>query len=134
MKIHGIGVDIVDSNRFKKIIKNNKIINRLFNQIEVKKCQKLFNKANYYAKRFAAKEAFSKAIGTGISNGIKFNEIVVTNNKFGKPYITLLGNTKKMINKNFKKRKFDIFLSLSDEKKIAIAMVIVSIWKKKYLK
>ncbi len=127
MKIHGIGVDIVNTNRFKKIIKNNKIINRLFNQIEIKKCKKLLHKENCYAKRFAAKEAFSKAIGTGISNGIKFNEIAITNDKFGKPYILLLGNTKKIIKKNFKKRKFDIFLSLSDEKKLAIAMVIITI-------
>ena len=127
MKIYGIGVDIAKGNRFKKIIKNNKIISRLFNQIEIKKCKKVLNKENCYAKRFAAKEAFSKAVGTGISNGIHFNEIVITNNKFGKPQILLLGNTKKIIEKSFKKRKFDIFVSLSDEKTFVVAMVVISI-------
>ena len=134
MKIYGIGVDIVNTNRFKKMSKNDKIIYRLFNQTEISKCKKLPNKENCYAKKFAAKEAFSKAIGTGISNGINFNEIVITNNKLGKPYIILMGNTKKVIKKSLNNKKFDIFLSLSDEKKFAIAMVIVTIWIKKFLK
>ena len=78
-------------------------------------------------KRFAAKEAFSKALGTGISNGINFNEIVVLNKKSGKPYINFIGQTKKILNKKFKRKKPKISLSLSDEKKYAVAFVTISI-------
>ena len=127
MKIYGIGNDITSINRIKKSIKNKNFINRLFNKNEIIKCDKLLNRANCYAKRFAAKEAFSKAIGTGISKGISFNEIIVYNIKSGKPYIKLVGKTKKVVIKNIKKKKFSIFLSLSDDKQFAIATVIISI-------
>ena len=99
MKIFGIGTDIANINRFKKTLKNKKFINRVFNIVEIKKCNSNINKNNCYAKRFAAKEAFSKAIGTGISSGINFKEIIVYNIKTGKPKIKLLGNTKKIVNK-----------------------------------
>ena len=95
MKIFGIGTDIVSINRIKSSLKKKNFIKRIFNEQEVLKCKKVVNKHNCYAKRFAAKEAFSKALGTGISNGINFNEITVLNNKLGKPYIYLKGETKK---------------------------------------
>ena len=90
------------------------------------KCNKLINHNNCYAKRFAAKEAFSKALGTGISNGINFNEIVVANKKNGKPFIKLRGKTLKLIKKKFKKKP-KIAVSLSDEKKYAVAFVTISL-------
>ena len=127
MKIYGIGTDIANINRIKKSLKNKDFIDRLFSKNEVKKCNNQINKANCYAKRFAAKEAFAKAIGTGISNGINFNEIIVHNIKSGKPNIKLLGNTKKIVNKILNKKKFNIFLSLSDDKPSAVATVIISI-------
>jgi len=127
MKIYGIGTDIANINRIKKSLKNKDFIDRLFSKNEVKKCNNQINKANCYAKRFAAKEAFSKAIGTGISKGINFNEIIVNNIKSGKPHIKLLGNTKKVVNKILNKKKFNIFLSLSDDKPSAVATVIISI-------
>jgi holo-[acyl-carrier protein] synthase len=127
MKIYGIGTDIANINRIKKSLKNKDFINRLFNQNEIKRCNNQINKANCYAKRFAAKEAFSKAIGTGISKGINFNEIIVHNIKSGKPNIKLLGNTKKIVNKILNKKKFNIFLSLSDDKPFAVATVVISI-------
>ena len=127
MKIYGIGTDIANINRIKRSLKNKNFINRLFNKNEVKKCNNQINKANCYAKRFAAKEAFSKAIGTGISKGINFNEIIVHNIKSGKPNIKLLGNTKKIVNKILNKKKFSIFLSLSDDKPFAVATVVISI-------
>ena len=127
MKIYGIGTDIANINRIKKSLKNKDLISRLFNKNEVKKCNNQINKANCYAKRFAAKEAFSKAIGTGISKGINFNEIIVHNIKSGKPNIKLLGNTKKVVNKILNKKKFNIFLSLSDDKPFAVATVVISI-------
>jgi len=127
MKIYGIGTDIANINRIKKSLKNKDFIDRLFSENEVKKCNNQINKANCYAKRFAAKEAFSKAIGTGISKGINFNEIIVHNIKSGKPNIKLLGNTKKVVNKILNKKKFNIFLSLSDDKPFAVATVVISI-------
>ena len=127
MRIYGIGTDVVNINRIKNSLKNKKFINRLFNKNEIKKCNAQINKANCYAKRFAAKEAFSKAIGTGISRGINFDEIIVYNIKSGKPGIKLLGNTKKIVNKILNKKKINIFLSLSDDKPFAVATVVISI-------
>jgi len=126
MKIYGIGTDIVSVDRFKKSIKNIKFLERLFSKEEITKCSKLINSNNCYAKRFAAKEAFSKALGTGISNGINFNEIIVLNEKNGKPFIKLEGKTKKKIHRRLKK-KAKISLSLSDEKKYAVAFVTISL-------
>ena len=126
MKIYGLGTDIVSVDRVKKFIKNKNSLKRIFSQDEISKCNKLIKPQNCYAKRFAAKEAFSKALGTGISNGINFNEIIVLNEKNGKPFIKLIGKTKKKIYATFnKKTKF--FLSLSDEKMYAVAFVIISL-------
>lgn len=127
MKIFGIGTDIVNINRIKKSLKSKLFINRIFNSIEINKCKSHVNKANCFAKRFAAKEAFAKALGTGISNGINFNEIIVNNIKSGKPDIRLSGQTKKVVNKLVKKNKFSIFLSMSDDKPFALAVVIISL-------
>ena len=95
MKIYGIGTDIVKISRIKKSINKKNFIKRLFNKIEVKKCNTKSQKANCYAKRFAAKEAFSKALGSGISDGISFDEIVIDNDKKGKPIIRFLVKQKK---------------------------------------
>ncbi len=127
MKIYGIGTDIANIQRIKKSIKNKNFVYRLFNKIEIKKCNNQFNRANCYAKRFAAKEAFSKALGTGISKGINFDEIIVHNIKTGKPKIKLLGNTKKKVIKLLKKKNIKIFVSLSDDKPFAVATVVISI-------
>ena len=127
MNIFGIGTDIVSVDRIKNSLKNKKFIGRIFNEKEILKCKKNNNSVNCYAKRFAAKEAFSKALGTGISNGINFNEIVVLNKKSGKPYISIIGQTKKILKKKFKRKKSKISLSLSDEKKYAVAFVTISL-------
>ncbi len=127
MSIFGIGTDIVSVDRIKNSLKNKKFINRIFNEKEILKCKKTKNTFNCYAKRFAAKEAFSKALGTGISNGVNFNEIIILNKKSGKPYINIIGETKKIINKKFKRKKSKISLSLSDEKKYAVAFVTISL-------
>ena len=95
MKIFGIGTDIVQINRLKKILKKKSSLSRLFNKDEISKCKKTKKSFNCFAKRFAAKEAFSKALGTGISKGINFNQIVVLNEKNGKPFIKLFDQTKK---------------------------------------
>ncbi len=125
MKLFGIGTDIVKVSRVKKSIKNQLLITRLFSKEEILKCKKVKNISNCFAKRFAAKEAFSKALGTGISKGIKFNEIIILNEKNGKPFIKLIKNTKKIVNNKIKK-KFKISLSLSDEENYAVAFVTIS--------
>ena len=128
MKIFGIGNDIISISRIKKSLKNKLFVTRIFNSNEINKCRKNINQANCFAKRFAAKEAFVKALGTGIAKGINFREIIVSNSKSGKPKILLSGNTKKIVNKIIKKNKYTTFLSLSDDKIFAIATVVISLW------
>ena len=133
MKILGIGVDIIDNKRIKESIKSSKFKSRIYSRNELKLSKKTKNKVAFFSKRFAAKEAFAKALGTGISNGINFNEIIVINKSNGKPFIKLKGNTMQIIKKRLKK-KFKINLSLSDEKKYAVAFVTISLWlREKYL-
>ena len=124
MKILGIGVDIVENSRISKSLKNKLFIKRIFSNSEILTANTIKDKKSYYSKRFAAKEAFSKALGVGISKGISFNEISVNNDKNGAPSIELSGKTKKIVNSIIKKKK--TFLSLSDEKNFATAMVIIS--------
>ena len=127
MKIFGIGTDIVKISRIKESLKKELFVQRLFNKKEISKCNKIKNSENCFAKRFAAKEAFSKALGTGIAKGINFNEILVLNEKNGKPFIKLLNKTKKKVEEKVKKKKYRISLSLSDEKDYAVAFVTISI-------
>ena len=125
MKIVGIGVDIVQNSRIKKAVKNKSFVKRIFSKVEISNSKKVKNKTNFFAKRFAAKEAFVKSIGTGISKGINFKEIYVINDKSGKPNIKFSNKVKNLIIKKFKTRNFDIFLSLSDEKNYSIAFVVI---------
>ena len=120
------GVDIVENKRFSKSIKNINFINRVFSKKEIELSSKHKNKTNYYAKRFAAKEAFYKALGTGIRNGYSFKDVSIKNDKYGKPLININNKIKKMIYNKFKVKKFKIHLSLSDEKKHSIAFVIIN--------
>ena len=126
MKIFGNGVDIVENKRIANSIKNKKFIFRIFTKHEILQSNKIKNKINFFAKRFAAKEAFVKALGEGFRNDINFSDIDVTNNKKGKPIINISTNIKKFLKKKFNLNKFKIFLSLSDEKKYSIAYVIIN--------
>ena len=124
--ILGIGTDLVDISRVHKLLEKNKTFKkRIFSIKEIKYCESKKNKTACYSKRFAAKEAFVKALGIGISRGVSFNEISINNNKNGAPYIELIGKTKKIV-KNLNNNKNKIYLSLSDEKKYALAMVVIS--------
>ena len=132
MDIIGNGVDIVENKRIEKSLKIKGFIKRVFTKSEINKSKKLKNKTSYYAKRFAAKEAFVKSIGEGFRNNINFNDINVVNDKKGKPIIHISNNIKKIIKKKFKLNKYKIYLSLSDEKMHSIAFVIIN--KKKWKK
>ena len=127
MKLFGVGTDIIRVNRLKQSIKKKLFLSRIFNEEEIIKCKRTKKNLNCFAKRFAAKEAFSKALGTGISKGINFNEIVVLNEKSGKPYIKLVNKTKKIVERKIKKKRYKISLSIADEKDYAVAFVTISI-------
>ncbi len=126
MEIVGNGVDIIKNSRIKNLIKNPKFLSRIFSVNEIKDSKKIKNKTNFFAKRFAAKEAFVKSIGIGFRKGINFNDISVKKNKLGKPIITYNNKVKKILNKKFKSKKFNVYVSLSDEKYYSIAYVIVN--------
>ena len=124
--IVGIGSDIIDINRVSNVINRfgKKFINRCFNQIEIDRSSKKLKSSASFAKRFAAKEAFAKSLGTGFKNGFNFKDISVINDKLGKPSFLITKKIKNMIKKRFKINSFNFFLSISDEKKYSIAFVI----------
>ena len=126
MNIIGNGVDIVDNLRIKKSLKIEGFIERIFTVYEINLSSKHKIKQNFFAKRFAAKEALVKALGTGFRNNINFKDIEVKNNKNWKPLINLSKNIKKLLKKKFNISKYKIYLSLSDESKHSIAFVIIN--------
>ena len=125
MKILGIGVDIVENSRIIKSLTNKLFIKRIFSNSEILIAKKIKDKKSYYSKRFAAKEAFVKSIGTGFRGNLNFKDISVVNDKFGKPSFVINDKIKKIVKKQFKISSFDFFLSISDEKKYSIAYVIL---------
>ena len=124
--IIGIGTDIIDTRRINNAINRygEKFKKRCFSNNEIIRSENRFNLTNSYAKRYAAKEACSKALGTGLAKGIFWKDIEVKNNKYGKPSIILHNNAlnriKKIANKDYR-----IEVSLSDERNYAIANVII---------
>ena len=125
MKLLGIGVDIIENKRVRSSIKNKKFIIRTFGKSEILKSKKIVDKTNYLSKRFAAKEALAKAIGTGFRNKLNLRDIEVLNNRVGKPYYVISNKLKNLIKKKMKVNKFDLFLSISDEKEYSIAFAII---------
>ena len=125
MKIIGVGVDIVENNRFKKLIKKKKFINRICSSKEINILKKKSNKILYLSKRFSAKEAFVKALGSGFRNKLCFNDISILNNKRGKPYFLFNQKIKNILKNRYKLIKFKAHLSLSDEKKHSVSYVIL---------
>ena len=128
MSILGTGIDIIENNRLKKSIfrKKSNFKNKIFTNNEISYCEKKTNIINCYSKRFAAKEAFVKALGTGIRHNINFKDIEVANDRYGKPYLIINKNVINKIKILYKVKKFNIFLSITDEKQYAIASVIIS--------
>ena len=125
MKILGIGVDIVENKRIQKSIKNPLFKKKIYSFKELKQSYAVNNKVAYFSKRFAAKEAFSKALGTGFRMNLNFKDIEVVNNKMGKPYYVKNIKINKIINKRFKTKNYQCFLSISDEKKYSTAFAII---------
>jgi len=125
MKILGIGVDSIENSRIKKSIEKQKFVRRIFTLDEISKSKKINNKISFFSKRFAAKEAFSKALGTGFRNHLNFKDISITHDKYGKPSIKISNKLQNIFKKQFKTKKISIYLSISDEKKHSIAFVVL---------
>jgi holo-[acyl-carrier protein] synthase len=125
MKILGIGVDIIENKRIKNKIKSAKFKNRIYSEKELKQSSLLKNKVGYFSKRFAAKEAFAKALGTGFKNNLNFKDIEVISDKMGKPYYSKNKKITKIVQKKFKVKNFNCFLSISDEKEYSTAFTII---------
>ena len=125
MKILGIGVDIIDNKRIKKSIKNSNFKNRTYSAKELKLSSLTINKASFFAKRFAAKEAFAKSLGTGFRNNLNFKDIEILNDKIGKPYYFKSKKINNIINKKFNIKKYNLFLSITDEKDYSVAFTIL---------
>ena len=124
MQILGIGVDIVEKNRIKKSLTNKLFIKRIFTDSEILLSKNKKDKISFYSNRFAAKEAFSKSIGTGFRENLNFSDLSIKNDKLGKPIFVITDKIKRLIKKKFKITKFDFLLSISDEKKYSIAYVL----------
>ena len=124
MQILGIGVDIVEKNRIKKSLTNKLFIKRIFTDSEILLAKNKKDKISFYSNRFAAKEAFSKSIGTVFRENLNFSDLSIKNDKLGKPIFVITNKIKRLIKKKFKITKFDFLLSISDEKKYSIAYVI----------
>jgi len=127
MKVLGIGVDIIENKRIKILIKNNNFIRRIYSRREIEFSKKITNKVNYFAKRFAAKETLSKALGTGFRNKLNYKDIQILNNTLGKPYYYISPKIKDIVTYKFKVKKFNLFLSISDEKDYSIAFTILQV-------
>ena len=127
--IIGIGQDICDVKRIESTINRfgDRFKNRIYSVREIKKCESRFNSIDSYARRFAAKEACSKALGTGFKKGVFYKDIEVINLKSGKPTIELKGGALDQFKKiTINNKNATIEISLTDDKKLALAIVIIS--------
>ncbi|PPR78637.1 MAG: Holo-[acyl-carrier-protein] synthase [Alphaproteobacteria bacterium MarineAlpha2_Bin1] len=127
--IVGIGSDIIDINRIESVINRygHKFIKRVYSPIEIKKSESRINRVASYAKRFAAKEACSKALGTGFRQGVFMKDLSVVNLSSGKPTMQLSGGAlDRLIKITPDTSRFQIDLSITDEPPYAFATVIIS--------
>ena len=129
MKILGIGVDVIQNKRIRNLTSNKSFIKRTFGKKEIILLKKNLNKTNFMAKRFAAKEAFAKTIGTGFRYNLNFKDIEILNDKIGKPFFYKSKKINEIINKRFKIKKYNLFLSISDEKDYSVAITILQVKK-----
>ncbi len=124
----GLGTDMVDIRRIEKTLLRfgERFKKRIFTKNEIKKCEKRKASIACYAKRFAAKEAAAKALGTGFRNGIFWRDLEVANLPSGKPTIIFHGNSQIRLKKIISDKKPDISLTITDEFPYAQAIVIIN--------
>jgi holo-[acyl-carrier protein] synthase len=123
-EIVGIGIDLVEVERIKRAVMTKRtFLKRIYVQDEIKQSDRGVLRFEELAGRFAVKEALLKAIKTGWRRGVKFNEIIVLNEKSGAPYVTLTGKAKEVADSLGIKK---IFVSISHTKELAMGMVVAS--------
>jgi holo-[acyl-carrier protein] synthase len=122
--ISGIGTDIVAIERFQRFVDedNTALLQRIFSEQERAFCSARKNSAASYAARFAAKEAFLKALGTGLRDGVSWHDMEVAHDRLGKPELILSGRAMEMFLEQGLSRAF---LSLSHDSGTAVAMVVL---------
>ena len=127
--IYGVGTDIINIERVEQILNKNKdgFVHRVLSEHEQALFANKGDSAAYCAKRFAAKEAFAKALGTGIGRIVSFQDLTIRNNEQGKPYFIPSEKLRLyLVDRNIKQAH----LSLSDEKFNAVAFVVLELGKK----
>ncbi|HCE4630314.1 TPA: holo-ACP synthase [Vibrio parahaemolyticus] len=124
MAILGLGTDIAEIERIEKALgrSGELFARRILSEDEMAKFSQLKQQGRYLAKRFAAKEAASKALGTGIAQGVTFHDFTVSNDELGKPILMLSGVAQKMAQTMGVNH---VHLSISDERHYAVATVIL---------
>ena len=122
--IRGIGVDIVKVERIEKAVERwgYRFLKRVFTPAEIERCQKRARPAQCLALRFAAKEAFAKALGLGMREGLRWRDIEVVHDNFGKPDLLLHNQAQRLLEDVEASRTW---LSLSDERESALAVVVL---------
>ena len=128
--ILGIGIDLCKISRIESVLNRfgERFKNRCFTINEINKCENIKNQAACYAKRFASKEAVSKALGTGLSRGVYWKHIEIINMKSGKPRVILKGNAKKILDEMIpKSKKYKISITITDENGLAQALVLIEV-------
>ena len=124
----GLGSDLIDIRRIENTLSKfgDRFKKRIFTENEIKKCEIRKESAACYAKRFAAKEAAAKALGTGFRNGVFWRDLEVTNLPSGKPMITFHGNSQLQLKKIANDKEPDISLTITDEFPYAQAIVTIN--------
>jgi holo-[acyl-carrier protein] synthase len=122
--IIGTGIDIVDISRFERFLKegNDAIFRRLFTVVELEYCRSKKRSAQHFALRFAAKEAFLKACGTGLRHGMSWKDIEIVNDRLGKPELRLSGEAGRF---SSEMGMTNSFTALSHDGAYAVAMVVL---------
>lgn len=122
--IRGIGVDIVKVDRIEQAVERwgNRFLKRIFTAAEIERCQQRARPAQCLALRFAAKEAFAKALGLGMRKGLRWRDIEVVHDHLGKPDLLLYNQAQRLLEAMEASRTW---LSLSDERESALAVVVL---------
>jgi holo-[acyl-carrier protein] synthase len=122
--INGVGIDLVDVNRMKKLLAKwgGRFTERYFSQREIEYCQRKAISAIHFAARFAAKESFLKSLGIGLGMGVALREIEVINDSQGKPDLVLHGQAQQLIREQGIRK---VHLSLTHTSECAAAVVIL---------
>lgn len=122
--IIGTGIDIVNIERFERLMERwgKRFLSRVYTDDEISRCQRMSHPPECFAIRFAAKEAFLKAIGSGLRNGIQWTDIEVQNDSRGKPFLSFYRKAREILQTHRVERTH---LTLSHDRPFAVAHVLL---------